>query len=208
MVNITEKEFLLQFFKALADETRLMIVGLLSEREYGVGELAAELKLTDATISHHLAKLREAGILNLRQQGTSRFYSLNDPTLSTMSRYLLDSKLFNTTPRPIEDNKSWVDELTLSEYDRKVLKDYTFERRLKQIPAKRKKLMAVLHYLSTKFAPGVKYTEREINAIIEAFHDDYVTLRRELVNFHFLERAGGGSEYWVGPGPENQTRAD
>lgn len=205
MLNISEKEFLLHFFKALADETRLMIVGLLSEREYGVGELAAELNLTDATVSHHLAKLREAGLLNLRQSGTSRFYSLNDATLSHMTRYLLDPRLLKTSPKPVEDDKSWIDELPFDEYDRKVLKDYTVERRLKLIPAKQKKLMSVLRYLATKFAPNVKYTEREVNGIIEAFHDDYVTLRRELVNFHFLERAGGGGVYWVGPGPHESA---
>jgi DNA-binding transcriptional ArsR family regulator len=66
-------EALLMFLKALADETRLIIVGLLSEREYSVGELASDLNLTDATISHHLSKLREAGLVNLRQSGTSRF---------------------------------------------------------------------------------------------------------------------------------------
>jgi biotin operon repressor len=208
MTDTGEQAFLLQFFKALADETRLMIVGLLSERAYGVGELAAELNLTDATVSHHLTKLREAGLLNLRQQGTSRFYSLNDEMLSRMTRYLLDPKLFNTTSKPIEDDKSWVDELTLDEYDRKVLKDYTFARRLKLIPAKQKKLLSVLRYLATKFAPGVKYTEREVNGIIEAFHDDYVTLRRELVNFHFLERAGGGGVYWTGAGPDDQRRKE
>jgi biotin operon repressor len=205
MIDTGERAFLLLFFKALADETRLMIVGLLSEREYGVGELAVQLNLTDATVSHHLSKLREAGLLNLRQQGTSRFYSLNDDILSRMTRYLLDPKLFKTTGKTIEDDKSWVDELALNEYDRKVLKDYTFARRLKLIPAKQKKLMSVLRYLAMKFAPGVEYTEREVNGIIEAFHDDYVTLRRELVNFHFLERAGGGGAYWVGPGPENHA---
>jgi hypothetical protein len=43
-----------------------------------------------------------------------------------------------------------------------------------------------------------------VNGVLEAFYHDYVTLRRELVNFHFLEREGGGGLYWVGVGPDEE----
>jgi hypothetical protein len=99
------------------------------------------------------------------------------------------------TPQPRPD-MSWVDDLDLDEQDRKVLRDYCVGQRLKQIPAKEKKLVAVLRWLATRFEPGREYTEREVNAIIEQVHPDYATLRRELVDFHFLERQGGGGVYW------------
>ena len=50
-------ETLLAFFKALADESRLRIVGLLAEREYSVQALAQALALKEPTVSHHLAVL-------------------------------------------------------------------------------------------------------------------------------------------------------
>jgi DNA-binding HxlR family transcriptional regulator len=202
--NKNYSESLLLFLKALADETRLIIIGLLSEREYSVGELASDLNLTDATISHHLSKLREAGLVNLRQHGTSRFYSLNESTLARMAEHLANPKMLNPKNSPESDDKSWIEDLPLDEDDRKVLRDYTFKRRLKQIPVKQKKLLAVLRYLTSRFAVDVKYTEREVNGVIEAFHHDYVTLRRELVNFHYLEREGGGGVYWRGAGPEDE----
>ncbi len=50
-------------FKALADERRIRIVALLSARALSVEELAAAVDLTPATVSHHLALLREAGLV-------------------------------------------------------------------------------------------------------------------------------------------------
>jgi len=65
-----EQQAALQFFRALADESRLKIVGLLANGERGVDELADALKLRAPTVSHHLAKLREAGLVRMRAEGT------------------------------------------------------------------------------------------------------------------------------------------
>jgi len=62
-------EMFLQFFKALGDETRLRIVALLGERPRSVGDLAAALGLSEPTVSHHLKKLTECGLINREQQG-------------------------------------------------------------------------------------------------------------------------------------------
>jgi hypothetical protein len=67
------------------------------------------------------------------------------------------------------------------------------------IPTRYKKLMAVLRWLATKFAPGVKYTEREVNAMLKEIHPDYARLRRELIEAKFLQREGGGGMYWRSP---------
>ena len=187
---------LAQFCKALADENRLKIAGLVTSREYRVSDLAQELGLTEPTVSHHITKLREAGLLNLNQVGTNRYYRLNADMLATMLDHAAHLEaIVRKTPQPRPD-MSWVDELDLDEWDRKVLRDYCVGQRLKQIPAKEKKLVAVLRWLATRFEPGREYTEREVNAIIEQVHPDYATLRRELVDFHFLERQGGGGVYW------------
>ncbi len=63
-------------FNAMADETRLKIVKLLSEREYGVDELVRELGIAQSTTSHHLRILKEAGIVRGEKRGRSVFYSL------------------------------------------------------------------------------------------------------------------------------------
>ena len=68
---------LLNFLKTAGDDTRLKIMCILSQHEYNVGDLADALDLTAPTVSHHLAKLREAGLVNLSIKGNTHFYQLN-----------------------------------------------------------------------------------------------------------------------------------
>ena len=56
----------------------------------------------------------------------------------------------------------------------------------------------VIQFLSTKFKYEKRYTEKEINTIIDKFHlfEDIALLRRELVSKKKLDRTDNGSEYW------------
>jgi hypothetical protein len=67
---------------------------------------------------------------------------------------------------------------------------------LKEIPAQHKKLEAVLRYVVKAFEPGKRYTEKQVNKTLSRFHEDTASLRRELVGGRFMEREGGGGEYW------------
>ena len=70
-----------RFFKALADETRLRILGLLKVREMCVCEVMVALDLTQPTASHHLGLLENAGLVKDRKEGKWVFYSLANPKL-------------------------------------------------------------------------------------------------------------------------------
>ncbi|HEX2145768.1 MAG TPA: metalloregulator ArsR/SmtB family transcription factor [Glycomyces sp.] len=63
-------------FKALADENRLAIVLLLSERSRTVRELTEATGLAQTLVSHHLAPLRELGLVTVTPKGRSNVYSL------------------------------------------------------------------------------------------------------------------------------------
>jgi DNA-binding transcriptional ArsR family regulator len=63
-------------FKALADSTRLRILGLLSVREMCVCEVMVALDLTQPTASHHLGILENVGLVRCRKVGKWVFYSL------------------------------------------------------------------------------------------------------------------------------------
>jgi hypothetical protein len=63
--------------------------------------------------------------------------------------------------------------------------------RLAQIPAKRKTRAGALLEVLTRFEPGRVYTEPEVNQVLLGVHPDFAYLRRELVNYHYLERAEG-----------------
>jgi len=63
--------------------------------------------------------------------------------------------------------------------------------RIERVPAKRKVRVAVLLEVLSRFEPGRDYSEPEINAVLLGVHDDVAYLRRELVNYRYLERADG-----------------
>jgi DNA-binding transcriptional ArsR family regulator len=67
---------LLTFFKALSDETRLKIVGLLAQESYSGEQLAAILNKKPATVSHHISKLAEAGLVSTEAIGHSKIFRL------------------------------------------------------------------------------------------------------------------------------------
>src|ERR1700750_958582 len=85
-------ETLLQFFKVLADENRLKLLGILATREYSVEELAALLQLKAPTISHHLARLKELKLVRMRSDGNTHFYQLDAESLHQTSKGLLSSE--------------------------------------------------------------------------------------------------------------------
>ncbi|MGE5073869.1 MAG: metalloregulator ArsR/SmtB family transcription factor [Anaerolineae bacterium] len=180
-------EELLTFYKALADANRLKIVGLLAGRSYSVEELAALLDLRPSTVSHHLAKLAEAGLVSARTQSYYSVYQLEQKALEERARRILSREDLNAT----------VAEMDLDGYDRKVISDYTRrDGSLKTIPAQRKKLEAVLRYVVKAFEPGKRYSEKRVNELLRRFHEDTASLRRELVGYGLMKREGGGGQYW------------
>lgn len=88
----------LPIFKALADESRLRIVNVLSTGSFNVQELTSILELSQPTISHHLKILQQASVVSIARQGTWAFYSLpssdsNPGSSSGIARQIVDSFL-------------------------------------------------------------------------------------------------------------------
>ena len=65
------------FAKAIADETRQKIMNLVCCNSLPVNEIVEKLDVSQPTVSHHLAILREAGLVDMREEGKQTFYSLN-----------------------------------------------------------------------------------------------------------------------------------
>lgn len=61
-------------FEALADDTRREVLSVLAGRELTAGEVSAHFELTRQAVSHHLQRLREAGLVEERREGTRRYY--------------------------------------------------------------------------------------------------------------------------------------
>lgn len=176
---------LLGFFKALADKNRLKIVGLLAQESFSGEQLAIILKLKPATISHHLSKLSEAGLVSTLQEGHSKLFTLRLDAVHEMAERLSQK---DTLPRTAEG-------VDVEAFDRKVVRD--FSRRdgsLKEIPASQKKLQAVLRHILKEFAAGQHYTEKQVNEIMARYHADTASLRRAMIEYNYMSRADG--KYW------------
>ncbi len=180
-------EELLTFFKALADSNRLKIVGLLAEKSYSVEELAELLKLRPSTVSHHLARLAEAGLVRAHTQSYYNVYQLDQSVLQDKARTMFTQRELSNVAAEVDANA----------YDKKVIKDYSRrDGSLKTLPSQRKKLEAILRYVVQAFDIGKHYSEKQVNEILARYNEDTATLRRELVGFGLMQREGGGGDYW------------
>ncbi|MFM6848502.1 MAG: DUF2087 domain-containing protein [Terrabacter sp.] len=63
--------------------------------------------------------------------------------------------------------------------------------RIERVPARRKVRAAVLLEVVSRFEPGRDYSEKEVNEVLLGVHEDFAYLRRELVNYHYLDREDG-----------------
>lgn len=174
----------LQVFKCLADTSRLAILSGLLRAPMYVELIAERLALSPSTVSFHLKKLEAAGLVT---QTKEQYY-----TVYSASPALLDQTLraFLTPPEGAVDAEAARE----AAYRQKVLDTFFVYGKLKSIPAQRKKRQIVLQEIAGRFVPGKEYPEKEVNLIISEMHDDFCTLRRELVIERLMQRDHG--LYW------------
>lgn len=171
----------LEIFKCLSDNSRLRIINSLMIEPMYVELLAERLGLSTSTVSFHLKKLMDANIVSCRKEQYYAIYSLNEEILSMNLRDL------------VKDNGKEEEMLNQREekYKEKVIESFFKYNKLKEIPVQRKKKQIVLEKIVESFERDRAYTEKEVNLIIADFHDDFCTIRRDLVGFNLMERKDG-----------------
>ena len=176
---------LLQFFKALAHESRLKLLGLVAQREHSVQELAALVGLKEPTVSHHLAMLKNLGLVSQRQDANTHWYALEPEAIANLAKQVLSR----------EQIAGLASEADPADWQAKVLETFiAADGALKSIPASRKKRWAVLAWLVRQFEDDRRYTEAEINTRLLERHWDSATLRREFIGYKMMAREAG--VYW------------
>ncbi len=189
---MSEEQFqkLLSFFKVLGNESRLKLLGLLANQERSVGELAALLELREPTVSHHLATMKELGLVNVRAEGNTRIYWLDVKFLENMSKDILSqAKLAELAPADGENR-----------WEQKVLRTFVENGRITQLPARRKKQLVIMNWVVEHFDYDVRYPEAELNEKLKALNPDFASLRRYLIDYKLMAREN--NIYWRIPPEE------
>ena len=76
-------------FKAIADNTRAQIIYLLTQQEMNVNSICEIVGVSQPTVSHHLAKLRDIQLVKRRREGTQIYYSVDDSHVANLFREAL-----------------------------------------------------------------------------------------------------------------------
>ena len=174
------QEDAMKLFKCLSDMSRLRIVQSLSQGEMYTELLAERLDLTPSTVSFHMKKLEEAGLTVSRKEQYYTVYSLN--------RAILEKTLYDVAvsePEKMDEQQKREDE-----YRRKVIKAFFEYGKLRSIPVQRKKKIICYEQIAAHFEPGKVYEEKEVNEIISPIHEDYCTIRRDMISEGIFRREG------------------
>ena len=164
----------LEILKLIADETRLKILNILLKEDSYVEKIACELSLTPATICYHLKKMESAGVVNCSRSQFYIIYSLN--------RDIFEKPLYEL----IKKDDVVID--TEEKYKKEVISNFFKYGRLTQIPTQRKKREIVLFEILKQFETDREYGEKEVNEIIVRYHEDFCTIRREMIAFGMMTR--------------------
>ena len=174
------QENALKIFKSLSDMSRLRIIQSLTGGEMYTELLAERLGLTPSTISFHMKKLEEAGLVVSRKEQYYTVYSLN--------RNVLEASLYDVAaaePEQIDEQQK-----REKEYRQKVIDSFFEYGKLKTIPVQRKKKLICYEVIAENFVPGKVYSEKELNGIIAPIHEDYCTIRRDMISEGIFRRDG------------------
>ena len=175
------EEQALKLFKGLADRSRLQILKSLLEEDMYVERLAQRLELTPATVSFHLKKLMDAGAVSSRREQYYTMYSINKEVFQCRILDILGEKSSDAQRQQEREAR----------YRQRVLDSFFEYGRLKAIPAQRKKERICLEEIAKELELGRPYPERELNQVLLRFHQDYCTLRRDMISEGIVRREEG-----------------
>lgn len=154
--------------------------------------------LSDAQIAHQLGNKAKSTIRNHR-------FQLREKYKEAGIFMVIMEKLFEKQNRPEEEFVQFHSSLTVSD-DRvkiteiektEILEKYFEDGKLISFPKKQKRKLILLQYIASMFEARRRYTEKEVNEILSAIFDDYVTIRRYLIEYGFMDRLRDGAEYWM-----------
>ena len=143
--------------------------------------IAQRLGISNSTVRNHRFKLKEKERQAKVFLGIMSHLEEKDFVLPHTGATMLDDR-YTITPEERE----------------KIIATYFDQNEfIQQFPSKEKRKIVVLSVLAQKFDPQKNYSERAVNDILKQFIADYVTVRRYLIEYGFMQRTKDGKTYWV-----------
>ncbi|MGL4522833.1 MAG: DUF2087 domain-containing protein [Bacilli bacterium] len=154
-------------------------------------EIAEILAISGSTVRNHRFKLREkekqARIFLAIMEGVTQ---MTEQKINALEKtVLLDA---HPTANQIDDRFN----ITAVEREDIIKRHVQTDGKLKNYPAKEKRKIVILQYICEKFETKKHYSEKEVNDVIGAVYEDFVTVRRALIEYGFIDRTKDGKAYW------------
>jgi len=149
-------------------------------------EIQKELDIgSTSTIRHHRFALKE------KERQAKTFLA--------MMELLKDKDQYAPAFLPVHKKATMVDErynITQEEQE-KLINQFFSDGRLNKFPPKEKQRLVILREIAKQLKPDYLYKEQELNEKLKNLYEDYVLVRRYLIDYGFLDRKPDGSEYWL-----------
>lgn len=178
-------QFLLNLDKrltGLSEQQKKLL--LLMYEEKSDEEIAKTLELSSSTVRNHRFALREKG-------KQAHLFS----AVMEMAEERLSKKQKQTST---QKGVTMTEERYVITESEKVLKSYfNPDGTLKIIPPKEKKRLIILRKIAELFDETRKYSEKEVNEILIPIYEDHVQIRRNMIEYGFMNRLPDGSAYWI-----------
>lgn len=168
-------------------ELLLLMASGLSDKEMSI-----KLGVAQSTIRNHRYKLRE------KEKQARLFLAMMELITSNTKKKV--NKLDKDSLCDAHKTATTLDDrYNITDKEREnTIKTYIDENgAIKTFPSKEKKKLIVLSEVVKNFSKGKKYSEKEVNRILQRVYEDYATIRRALIEYGFVERSNDCSRYWV-----------
>lgn len=186
-------EPLLRLGRALADPTRLRLLGVLADKSLYGQELADVLGVTAPTVSRHLTILKAAGLVRVQRDQGYHYYALDPDGLRHSAALLSVDTLRRLAGADL--STASLPPPTAADEQALALDSYVRDGVLLSIPRDTTARRLVLAWVARVFTPERQYTEAEVNALLRPLYEDVASLRRALVDADLMARAAG--RYWL-----------
>ena len=185
-LSANQAELAKLFYEGHSDKEIVAITNANSASTIRNQRFSIREKYKQAKVLVALTELMEDRLEQLKHERKTSPYSDNDKDK------LVD---FHPTATSVDER------FAITQADREEILSRYFtpegELRIKNFPAKEKNKIIIMQKIINRFEPNRQFSEKEVNEILKQYYEDFVSVRRALIEYGFMDRSGDCMYYWV-----------